>query len=187
MTGELHIYGCLDAVAEELTYYHSCKQQPEERSEDFRVERGLLTPLQCLNRNKLPDPVGGVPGGGLGRRSGTLTEDYALGMLLKMNKWHCRYVEEYWRLETRPTTCARASSSARGGARCTPARGSFHAVKRPLMCGLLEVPGQHVLHGRLIMRAPAALKDRQPLPLCISSEACQLRRGAMWETAFLLA
>lgn len=25
----------------------------------------------------------------------TLTEDYALGMLLKMNKWHCRYVEEY--------------------------------------------------------------------------------------------
>lgn len=25
----------------------------------------------------------------------TLTEDFALGMYLKMNKWHCRYVEEY--------------------------------------------------------------------------------------------
>lgn len=25
----------------------------------------------------------------------TLTEDFALGMLLKMHKWHCRYVEEY--------------------------------------------------------------------------------------------
>eukprot|EP00884_Botryococcus_braunii_P018967 jgi/Botrbrau1/5754/Bobra.0134s0026.2 len=25
----------------------------------------------------------------------TLTEDFALGMVLKMNKWHCRYVEEY--------------------------------------------------------------------------------------------
>ena len=25
----------------------------------------------------------------------TLTEDYALGMLLKMNKWQCRYLEEY--------------------------------------------------------------------------------------------
>ena len=25
----------------------------------------------------------------------TLTEDYALGMVLKMNKWKCRYVEEY--------------------------------------------------------------------------------------------
>jgi len=25
----------------------------------------------------------------------TLTEDYALGMALKMNKWKCRYVEEY--------------------------------------------------------------------------------------------
>ena len=25
----------------------------------------------------------------------TLTEDYALGMVLKMNRWKCRYVEEY--------------------------------------------------------------------------------------------
>jgi hypothetical protein len=25
----------------------------------------------------------------------TLTEDFALGMVLKMKKWHCRYVEEY--------------------------------------------------------------------------------------------
>ena len=25
----------------------------------------------------------------------TLTEDFALGMYLKRNKWHCRYVEEY--------------------------------------------------------------------------------------------
>lgn len=25
----------------------------------------------------------------------TLTEDYMLGMVLKQNKWHCRYVEEY--------------------------------------------------------------------------------------------
>ena len=25
----------------------------------------------------------------------TLTEDFALGMYLKMNGWHCRYVEEY--------------------------------------------------------------------------------------------
>ena len=25
----------------------------------------------------------------------TLTEDFALGMYLKANKWHCRYVEEY--------------------------------------------------------------------------------------------
>ena len=32
----------------------------------------------------------------------TLTEDYALGMLLKMNKWHCRYVEEYLALGEAP-------------------------------------------------------------------------------------
>ena len=25
----------------------------------------------------------------------TLTEDYMLGMVLKQQKWHCRYVEEY--------------------------------------------------------------------------------------------
>ena len=25
----------------------------------------------------------------------TLTEDFALGMLMKANKWHCCYVEEY--------------------------------------------------------------------------------------------
>lgn len=25
----------------------------------------------------------------------TLTEDFALGMYMKANKWHCRYVEEY--------------------------------------------------------------------------------------------
>ena len=102
----------------------------------------------------------------------TLTEDFALGMALKMYGWHCRYVQEYLAIGEAPDQVRNCYQQRSRWCKVSPAPRNIRFTRRNSRW-LMQLQKEHqyvlIIHVSVLLNPGAFAFAKDPLQLLLRS------------------